>query len=236
MPEPEIESIAKFATLLAELNGEDSLTARLCEASRRMLEADGVAMTLNYLLESRLTVYAGGDLSATLDDLQDVVGEGPGFEAAQTDSVVVGQFGEHDDGRWPLLRERLMQLGFNGTVLAIPLDTSHVAEVGVLTLHRLARQIEDLSSARFLGATVGAALLDDPEHGVPQQVFADAWESRVLVHQATGMIVAQVGVRPDDAIALLRGQAFARGLSLTDVAGEIIDRRINFRHFEIEGD
>jgi AmiR/NasT family two-component response regulator len=50
------------------------------------------------------------------------------------------------------------------------------------------------------------------------------------------MIVAQVGVRLEDALALLRGQAFARSMSLVDVAREIVDRSINFRDFTIEGD
>ncbi len=50
------------------------------------------------------------------------------------------------------------------------------------------------------------------------------------------MIVAQVGVRTEDALALLRGQAFARNATLIEVAQDIIRRRINFRDFTIEGD
>ena len=94
----------------------------------------------------------------------------------------------------------------------------------------------DLASAHFLGATVGTAILQDPRVGRPDQVLSEAWATRSQIHQATGMIVAQVGVRTEDAMALLRGQAFARNTTLLDVAHDIIGRRINFRDFTIEGD
>ena len=106
-----------------------------------------------------------------------------------------------------------------------------------MSLHRRGPdQDEDLVAARFLGATVGTALLQDPRVGRPDQVSREAWALRSQIHQATGMIVAQVGVRPDDAMALLRGQAFARNTTLIDVARDIVARRINFRDFTIEGD
>jgi AmiR/NasT family two-component response regulator len=50
------------------------------------------------------------------------------------------------------------------------------------------------------------------------------------------MIISQVAVRPEDALALLRGQAFAQNTTLADVAQQVIERRINFEHFMIEGD
>jgi AmiR/NasT family two-component response regulator len=63
-----------------------------------------------------------------------------------------------------------------------------------------------------------------------------AWPLRAQIHQATGMIISQVAVRPEDALALLRGQAFAQNTTLADVAQQVIERRINFEHFMIEGD
>lgn len=229
-------ALAKFATALAALNREESLTARLCEAGRRMLDADGASMTLDYAGNSRLLVHATDEMSATLDDLQDVVGEGPSFEAADTGEVVVARLGNGDESRWALFSDRLADVGFAGTLVAVPLR-AELSILGVLSLHRHGPdQEEDLVSARFLGATVGTAILQDPRVGRPDQVSTEAWTSRSQIHQATGMIVAQVGVRTEDAMALLRGQAFARNTSLIEVARDIIRRRINFRDFTIEGD
>lgn len=50
------------------------------------------------------------------------------------------------------------------------------------------------------------------------------------------MIISQVRVQPEDALALLRGQAFATDTTLLHVAQEVLDRRIDFRHFTIKGD
>lgn len=229
-------ALAKFATALASLNREESLTVRLCEAGRQMLDAEGASMTLDYAGNGRLLVHATDELSATLDDLQDVVGEGPSFEAANTGEVVLARLGDGDESRWTLFSDRLNTLGFIGTLVAVPLR-AELSVLGVLSMHRRGPdQDEDLVSARFLGATVGTALLQDPRVGRPDQVSKEAWSTRSQIHQATGMIVAQVGVRPEDAMALLRGQAFARNTTLLGVAHDIVERRVNFRDFTIEGD
>jgi hypothetical protein len=230
------QSLAKFATVLASLSREESLTARLCEAGRRMLESDGAAMTLDYTGEGRLLLHATDEMSAKLDDLQDVVGEGPSFDAAHTGEVVVARLGNGDEGRWALFSDRLTDLGFVGTLVAVPLR-AELAVLGVLSLHRRDPDHEvDLTSANFLGVTVGTAILQDPRVGKPDQLLSEAWGERSQIHQATGMIVAQVGVRTEDALALLRGQAFARNATLIEVAHDIVGRRINFRDFAIEGD
>jgi hypothetical protein len=52
--------------------------------------------------------------------------------------------------------------------------------------------------------------------------------SRRLVHQATGFVIAQLGVSPEDALLLIQGQAFAEGRSVHDVAGDIVSRRLRF--------
>lgn len=229
-------ALAKFATLLASVNHEESLSARLCEASRLMLDADGASITLDYEGSNRLMIHATDELSASLDDLHDVLGEGPSFEAAHTGEIVVVRVGDDEEERWALFADRLSATGFNGTLLSVPMR-AELTTLGVLSLHRFGPEKEvDLVSARFLGATVGTALLQDPRVDAPNHVTKEAWATRSQIHQATGMIVAQVGVRAEDAMALLRGQAFARNTSLLDVAHDILERRINFREFTIEGD
>ena len=44
--------------------------------------------------------------------------------------------------------------------------------------------------------------------------------------QATGMLVAQLGIEPADALVRLRAHAYATGASATDVARGILDRRL----------
>src|SRR3954447_6657178 len=51
---------------------------------------------------------------------------------------------------------------------------------------------------------------------------------RMVVHQATGMIAAQLDVAVADALATLRAAAFASGRPLPEVAVDVVDRRISF--------
>ena len=48
------------------------------------------------------------------------------------------------------------------------------------------------------------------------------------VHQATGIVVAQLAIAPDDALALLRAHAFAENATLDEIARVVVDRQLNF--------
>ena len=63
---------------------------------------------------------------------------------------------------------------------------------------------------------------------------SDSWAelntlSRAEVSQATGMLVAQLEVEPVEALVRLRAHAFATGRSATDVACDILDRRLRLQ-------
>jgi hypothetical protein len=49
-----------------------------------------------------------------------------------------------------------------------------------------------------------------------------------VVHQASGMVAAQLGVSVRDALVRLRAYAFGNDRSLTDVAKEVVDRKLRF--------
>jgi AmiR/NasT family two-component response regulator len=52
--------------------------------------------------------------------------------------------------------------------------------------------------------------------------------SRKIIHQATGMVLAQLGIGPDDARMVIQAHAFASNRSMMSVAQEILDRRLDF--------
>jgi hypothetical protein len=101
----------------------------------------------------------------------------------------------------------------------------------VVTLHvreerPLTRSVDDLA---FLADVVGAAIVG----GVPQ---ADndhvLWSERDKVSQATGMIVAQLGLVPADALAVLRAHAFAHEASVADISRAVLARELTFTYPE----
>ena len=63
---------------------------------------------------------------------------------------------------------------------------------------------------------------------------SDSWAelntlSQAEVSQATGMLVAQLEVEPAEALVRLRAHALATGRSATDVACDILDRRLRLQ-------
>ena len=51
---------------------------------------------------------------------------------------------------------------------------------------------------------------------------------RAVVHQATGMVSAQVSVSVSSALTMLRAYAFAEDRPISEVAAEVVDRRLRF--------
>ena len=51
---------------------------------------------------------------------------------------------------------------------------------------------------------------------------------RFVVHQASGMVAAQLGVNLSEALIRLRGYAFANDRQVTEVARDVVARRIRF--------
>ena len=52
--------------------------------------------------------------------------------------------------------------------------------------------------------------------------------SRRTIHQATGMMLAQLGIQADDAYLLLQARAFAEDRPMQDVARDVVERRLRF--------
>jgi hypothetical protein len=232
--------LSELATTLATLPTDRPQTWRLGEAMRRMLAADGVAITVEYLSDGRTTVCASDDVAVALEDLQEISGEGPGYEAATRDIIVVARLGGTDaDQRWPML-EHAVEERFGAVSLhAVPLhaDGSFSAVATLYTKDdRALSQPPDRTV--FLANAIGAALLvDAPDlHEGQQPHVGGSWSSRAVVHQATGMVMEQVAVTPEDALALLRGHAYALETDINDVAARVVDRTTNFSSFEVEGD
>jgi hypothetical protein len=99
--------------------------------------------------------------------------------------------------------------------------------------------VDQLAGAVMAAELAGAPLLDLMHSDLQAAVndpSSDAWAdlnalSRTEVSQATGMLVAQLGVEPAEALVRLRAHAYATNRSATQVARDILDRRLR-----LEGD
>jgi hypothetical protein len=64
------------------------------------------------------------------------------------------------------------------------------------------------------------------EQDDPDLRWLEGSSRRRLVHQATGMLIVQLGVGAEEAFARLRARTFAEGRTLDAVAEDIVTRRL----------
>ena len=116
---------------------------------------------------------------------------------------------------------------------AFPMRPQHTV-LGVLTAHRRDQSglRVALDQAQFLANTIGVAVLGDFDSGGATH---ERWLVRDRVSQATGMVVAQLGLSPADALAVLRAHAYAHDVALSEVSSRVVDRSLRFTAPREEG-
>ncbi|MDR7381428.1 GAF domain-containing protein [Promicromonospora iranensis] len=195
---------------------------RLCEACVDVLKAQGGAFTVSIGPDERVAVSTPGAFEE-LEPLQEVLGEGPVHQAMAEDRLVVTHLGAVVD-EYPVFSQIVAPAQGGATLYAAPMRAGGRV-VGVFSLYVTtdpqARGSQDL---QLLADIVGASLLGNAER-------LD-WSGRAWLHRAAGMVIAQLGIRPDDALAVIRAKAFSRSMSLRSVVVDVLERRLTFSRDE----
>lgn len=205
---------------------------RICSDVLRRLPVQGAAVTVRGGDIEQL-LHATDAVIARLDDLQFVIGEGPCRDAYRLRAPVV----EPDlaspttVARWPVFGREAIAAGA-AAVFAFPLQVGAVP-FGMLELYRSTPGRftgTDLATAVLLADTGVHLVLHDlgradltPTAANPEPVFG-----RDEVPMATGMIAVQRGIPVAQALVELRAAAFTANRPVTDVAADVLARRITF--------
>jgi GAF domain-containing protein len=181
------------------------------------------------------TVYASDEVAARIEELQFTLGEGPCVDAfAAGEAVFVADLLDPEEGlalRWPGFLDAAAEAGVRA-VFGFPLRIG-VIKVGVMDLYR--DQPGPLTPGQLTAALLGADAaarsmldLDATTSGGLVDVASDRSAYRFEVHQATGMVMVQLGSTMGDALMTLRAYAFAEERSINEVAADVIARRLRF--------
>jgi ANTAR domain/GAF domain len=222
------------------LRDDHVLAERICHACVEGLEVDGAAISLMTASDLRETLYASDATVDLLEDLQFSLGEGPCMDAASSGRpVLVPDLNDPaQTRRWPIYAAAVVDQARVGAVFALPLQWGTIS-LGVLDLYRRAPgslsapQVRDAISAADAAALMLLGVRTDPDPDPDPDAEGDAvwdrsWSKRAEICQATGMVVAQLGISPTDAFARLRAHAFSQGVQLGDVAHDVVARRLQF--------
>lgn len=233
----------RFLTALrddSDVAGQSKAGERLCAAVVLALPVGQAALTVSMPGDRWEVMGASGPIAARLADAQAAVGEGPGPDALDTGVPVrVRELAEPmSAGRWPMLAQWNSAV-VTGSVCSFPLQLGAI-QVGFLDLHDAdavvstrsvyldAVQVADVITTLLLSTLTSsrdAVDVDDFLEGP----WWDQPNSAREIHQATGMVAVQLDCSAGAAYSRLVGHAFSSGHTLSEVAGEVVARRLIFK-------
>ncbi|MFP3465343.1 GAF and ANTAR domain-containing protein [Leifsonia sp. SIMBA_070] len=208
---------------------------------RPFLEALPVAgtsvSTIGDLLGTE-TVSASDAVAARLDELQFDLGEGPCWDALRLRRPVLeSDMRARPRQTWSAFSAAALEQGVVA-LFAFPMLVGPL-QIGAIDMY--ARQPVTLDDAHTQEATrladiAGRRLLQNALHRAGDELQEDNNPfSRRIVHQATGMVLAQLDVSADDARMVIQAHAFATNRSMMEVSREVLDGHLDFSKLDPNG-
>ena len=223
---------------------------RICELCVSALPVTGASITAMTSADHQNPLWSTDAVAARIDELQFRFTEGPCVEAFTSRvPVLVPDITEGVHDRWPVFAAAAARETTARGMYVLPLLGGPIS-VGVLDLYRDQRLTLDSRERARAGRAADAAFLavlavspgtrlnstGTSEHAGPELGDAMDVEDRLAempleraeVYQATGMIIAQLGLSPAAALATLRAHAFVHDRPIDAVARDVVARTLRF--------
>jgi hypothetical protein len=209
--------------------------ATLCAPFVEELPVTGASIAVFGMNGQQSTICASDPLAARAEALQFELGEGPHWQALGTGRpVLCPDLAHGDDSHWPVFGSAARQLGI-GALFAFPMIMG-AASVGVVDLYRLSPGAMNERMVAKAASMAGRTAVDAVRRGL-QSANDESLEEpetapslRREVHQATGIVIAQLETTATDAFSRLRAYAFSSGRPVEDVARDVVAGRLDFRN------
>ena len=220
--------------IVADLPPVGAARQPLCGPFLRELPVTSASVSVFNRDGGQSTVCASDPVAARLDELQLELGEGPQWDALRTaQPVLIPSLRDDGAGRWPTFTVGALELGVLA-LFAVPmfLGAATVGVVGLSSTKTGALDAGQLATAVRLTRSITRRsvqwALDEARDDLTAEVPA-APAMRREVHQATGMILAQLDITATEAFARLRAHAFATSRTVEEVAHSVVSRELDFR-------
>ena len=208
-------------------------TQQLCDVCAEVTGVTGAGIMLMSGDVRRGSVCTTDAVSALIEQLQYELGEGPCVDAYHEDRPVSEpDLADPAAPRWVGFTGPAVDAGARA-VFGFPLQVGAV-RLGALNLYCDAPgplTDEAHADAMLMAGIVAQALMliqaGAPACAVASELEANA-DFQFVVHQASGMVAAQLDVSVGQALMRIRAYAFGNDLSLTDVARAVVGRTLRF--------
>ncbi|ONI92128.1 hypothetical protein ALI22I_05875 [Saccharothrix sp. ALI-22-I] len=204
----------------------------LCQTAVARLGVSGAVLTMDTSGWPEVRC-ATDTLGERLAELQVTVGEGPAVDVWRGGgpALVADLDVPSSQARWPMFAPLAVEAGA-ASLFALPLCVGAI-RVGVLSLYRVEAGHLDAAtltdSLAFAELALRLLLDEQADLNTTGRVAEDVLPlHNPRVHQATGMVAAQLDVGMADAFAHLRARSFAEQTPLGDLAADVVARRRRF--------
>lgn len=230
------DRILRIWTLVAQQAASSPVSvSHVCAAAVDCVGVDGAGVSVIVNATLRETMHSTDAIAANLEELQVTLGQGPCVDTFDQGGPVLAADLTLPEylSRWPGFTSAALDSGARA-VFALPLQIGAI-RLGALDLYRNrpgGLTPQQLADALAFAETAGMLLLD-AAMGMGPDTAELVWQRdptahQAQVHQATGMIIAQLGVSAETAFARLRAHAYADNRRLGDVARDVVERRLRF--------
>lgn len=208
-------------------------TQRLCDVCAEATGVTGAGIMLMSGDIPRGSVCTTDAVSSLIEQLQYELGEGPCVDAYHQDRPISEpNLADAALPRWLAFTGPAVDAGARA-VFGFPLQVGAV-RLGALNLYSDAPGplTDDQHADALLMAGLVAQALILLQAGAPPGMVAAELEAHAdfqyVVHQASGMVAAQLAMSVGQALIRMRAHAFGNDRALTDVARDVVDRRLRF--------
>lgn len=234
----EVDHRFRLWRIVAERAADRRVTlGHICAVLVTEAGVDGSAVTVLVEPAQRETLYASDQTASNLAELALTLGEGPSIDAMTSGPVLVADLASRDStDQWPIFAPAAIDAGVHAT-FALPMRVGGI-RLGIVDLHRSvpgALSRAQLRNALILAQAARLLLLDSSAVDGGADVDEHSGLHLPEVHQATGMLIAQLDVSAAVALARLRAYAYSSNRRLRDVAADIVARRLRLRP-DLDGD
>jgi GAF domain-containing protein len=212
--------------VLAGRSLEDVLTEIVAIASRGIPGAESTSITL-VKGEKAFTAAHFGEMALAADELQYQEGGGPCMDAGRG-NVVLRVDDMRTEERWPDYVPRVLETGVRSS-LSVPLPYQG-SSIGALNVYSTQPSAfsgpESLEAGLEVAETVAVAVANAESHwqlGEQARNMRLAMDSRAVIEQAKGVLMAQRKVDADVAFEILREASQRYNRKLRDIAVGIVD-------------
>ncbi|KZE93600.1 hypothetical protein AVP42_01736 [Agromyces sp. NDB4Y10] len=219
-----------FDSAMHGLADRRAAEADLASTVLRAVPVTGASVsTLGGILEKE-TISSTDPIAARVDELQFDLGEGPCWDVvAAGRPIFEPEIQTRPRHRWPAFIEAIQREPV-GAIFAFPLSIGTL-RIGALDLyHEGPAELsdEDARRAAAMATLISRYVMRRALRLAGEPDPSEHRHARRVVHQATGFVIAQLGLSPEDAYLLIQGQALAQGRTMNEIAHDIIDRRLSF--------